>query len=101
MVYAKTWLIMVHSPHCGQLADGVGIHPATLTGVIDRLERGGWIMRDGVIRRMTHRFPCLRAHIQQLQGATAAGRENPLNRGPSGGPLITDGSNITARRHHM
>ncbi|MFI5736392.1 MarR family winged helix-turn-helix transcriptional regulator [Kribbella sp. NPDC051587] len=23
-----------------------GIHPATLTGILDRLERGGWIIRD-------------------------------------------------------
>jgi DNA-binding MarR family transcriptional regulator len=28
------------------LAQLTGLHPATLTGVIDRLERGGWIMRE-------------------------------------------------------
>ena len=28
------------------LARQVGLHPATLTGVLDRLERGGWIARD-------------------------------------------------------
>ena len=28
------------------LATGSGLHPATLTGVLDRLERGGWIARD-------------------------------------------------------
>jgi DNA-binding MarR family transcriptional regulator len=28
------------------IARGVGIHPATLTGVLDRLERGGWIVRE-------------------------------------------------------
>jgi DNA-binding MarR family transcriptional regulator len=28
------------------LARRVGVHPATMTGVIDRLERGGWIQRE-------------------------------------------------------
>lgn len=28
------------------LARRTGMHPATLTGVLDRLERGGWIARD-------------------------------------------------------
>jgi DNA-binding MarR family transcriptional regulator len=28
------------------LAKLAGLHPATLTGVIDRLERGGWIVRE-------------------------------------------------------
>jgi DNA-binding MarR family transcriptional regulator len=28
------------------LARRAGLHPATLTGVLDRLERGGWIARD-------------------------------------------------------
>ena len=28
------------------LARRVGLHPATLTGILDRLERGGWIVRD-------------------------------------------------------
>lgn len=28
------------------LARQVGLHPATLTGVLDRLERGGWLTRD-------------------------------------------------------
>jgi Transcriptional regulators len=28
------------------LARGAGVHPATLTGILDRLERGGWIVRD-------------------------------------------------------
>jgi len=30
----------------GALARRAGIHPATLTGIIDRLERGGWVVRD-------------------------------------------------------
>jgi DNA-binding MarR family transcriptional regulator len=28
------------------LAKGIGLHPATMTGVLDRLENGGWIQRD-------------------------------------------------------
>jgi DNA-binding MarR family transcriptional regulator len=40
-------LIDGHGPLSpGTLARMAGIHPATLTGVIDRLERGGWIMRE-------------------------------------------------------
>jgi DNA-binding MarR family transcriptional regulator len=28
------------------LARRAGLHPATVTGIIDRLERGGWVTRD-------------------------------------------------------
>lgn len=28
------------------LARHVGLHPATMTGVLDRLERGGWVARE-------------------------------------------------------
>ncbi|MEV6098376.1 MarR family transcriptional regulator [Nocardia sp. NPDC051981] len=28
------------------LARAAGLHPATLTGILDRLERGGWIVRE-------------------------------------------------------
>src|SRR4051794_9032420 len=28
------------------LARRAGIHPATMTGILDRLERGGWIARE-------------------------------------------------------
>lgn len=28
------------------LARRAGVHPATMTGVLDRLERGGWIVRE-------------------------------------------------------
>ncbi|WP_327141796.1 MarR family winged helix-turn-helix transcriptional regulator [Nocardia sp. NBC_01327] len=28
------------------LARATGLHPATLTGILDRLERGGWIVRE-------------------------------------------------------
>ena len=40
-------LINRHGPISpGALARLAGLHPATLTGVLDRLERGGWIARD-------------------------------------------------------
>ena len=29
-----------------ELATLSGVHPATLTGILDRLERGGWIVRE-------------------------------------------------------
>src|SRR5207302_7428064 len=28
------------------LAQRAGLHPATMTGILDRLERGGWIVRE-------------------------------------------------------
>src|SRR5436309_2876037 len=28
------------------LANRAGVHPATMTGILDRLERGGWIVRE-------------------------------------------------------
>ena len=28
------------------LARSAGLHPATVTGILDRLERGGWVARD-------------------------------------------------------
>jgi DNA-binding MarR family transcriptional regulator len=30
----------------GELATELHIHPATMTGILDRLEQGGWIVRD-------------------------------------------------------
>jgi DNA-binding MarR family transcriptional regulator len=47
------------------LAHRVGLHPATLTGVLDRLERGGWAVRDRekgdrravVVRTLRERSP--------------------------------------------
>lgn len=30
----------------GSLARRAGLHPATVTGVVDRLERGGWVLRE-------------------------------------------------------
>jgi DNA-binding MarR family transcriptional regulator len=40
-------LISRHGPLSpGALARRAGMHPATMTGILDRLERGGWISRD-------------------------------------------------------
>jgi DNA-binding MarR family transcriptional regulator len=40
-------LIERHGPLSPRvLAQRAGLHPATMTGVLDRLERGGWVARD-------------------------------------------------------
>jgi len=36
-----------HGPlNPGALARRAGLHPATMTGILDRLERGGWVVRE-------------------------------------------------------
>jgi len=40
-------LIDRHGPLSpGALARRAGLHPATVTGILDRLQRGGWIVRE-------------------------------------------------------
>src|SRR4029434_10305535 len=40
-------LINRHGPlNPSALARRAGLHPATMTGILDRLERGGWVTRD-------------------------------------------------------
>jgi DNA-binding MarR family transcriptional regulator len=40
-------LIASHGPLSPTaLARRAGLHPATMTGILDRLERGGWVARD-------------------------------------------------------
>jgi len=40
-------LINRHGPISpSALARSAGLHPATMTGILDRLERGGWVARD-------------------------------------------------------
>lgn len=40
-------LITLHGPISpSALARRAGLHPATMTGILDRLQRGGWIIRE-------------------------------------------------------
>jgi DNA-binding MarR family transcriptional regulator len=40
-------LVAMHGPLSpSELARRAGLHPATVTGILDRLERGGWIARE-------------------------------------------------------
>ena len=40
-------LLARHGPLSpGALARHAGLHPATMTGIVDRLERAGWVARD-------------------------------------------------------
>lgn len=40
-------VISRHGPlNPSALARGAGLHPATMTGILDRLERGGWVARE-------------------------------------------------------
>ncbi len=49
------------------LARRAGLHPATMTGILDRLERGGWVARERdpsdrravVVRAVRDRYPDL------------------------------------------
>jgi len=63
------------------LAQRCGLHPATTTGVIDRLERGGWVCRErdpadrrGVLIRfvsgrgtdMAHRYAGMNSSLREI-----------------------------------
>ena len=57
-------LIALHGPLSpSALAQRAGLHPATITGILDRLERDGWVARDRdpsdrravVVRPLRHR----------------------------------------------
>lgn len=58
------------------LARRTAIHPATLTGIIDRLERGGWVARDRdpadrrsvVVRVVRDRRAEVSRHYAGMQG---------------------------------
>jgi DNA-binding MarR family transcriptional regulator len=40
-------LLSVHGPLSpSALARRAGLHPATMTGILDRLQRGGWVVRE-------------------------------------------------------
>lgn len=59
----------------GDLGRRTGLHPATLTGILDRLERGGWIARE--------RSPADRRSVQLRalpnRGAELFGLYAPMN----------------------
>lgn len=58
-----------HGPHPpGQLAQRMGLHLATMTGVLDRLERGGWVVRER--SRSDRRRVMVRADPVQSQRIT-------------------------------
>jgi DNA-binding MarR family transcriptional regulator len=56
------------------LARRAGLHPATMTGILDRLERGGWIVRERdpsdrravVVRAVHDRYAELLRHYSGL-----------------------------------
>jgi DNA-binding MarR family transcriptional regulator len=59
-------LIALHGPLSpSALARRAGLHPATMTGILDRLERGGWVARTRepsdrravIVRALRHRNP--------------------------------------------
>jgi DNA-binding MarR family transcriptional regulator len=91
------------------LARRAGLHPATMTGVLDRLERGGWISRERdpsdrravVVRAareryadlMRHYAPMSRAMNKLLAGYTDSELETIadfLNRTVEAGQAATD-----------
>ncbi|MGI5126572.1 MarR family transcriptional regulator [Pseudonocardia sp. CA-107938] len=63
-----------HSPK--DLAERLHIHPATLTGVLDRLEQGGWVRRepDPADRRR------IRVAAEKARSAEIARRYGPMSR---------------------
>ncbi len=47
------------------LARRVGLHPATMTGILDRLERGGWVLRERAPEAADRRAVTIRALRQR------------------------------------
>ena len=63
-----------------ELARLVGLHPATITGILDRLERGGWIVRE---RDPTDRRAVRARALPERQadlGRSYAGMSRSLNK---------------------
>ena len=48
------------------LARRAGLHPATMTGILDRLERGGWITRDRDPQAVDRRAVAVRATRERV-----------------------------------
>ena len=74
------------------LARQAGLHPATLTGILDRLERAGWIARGRdpddrraiVVQTLPDRNGEIFRHYAGMNGAMAPGIERcvKVHRGP-------------------
>ena len=60
----------------GEVASATGVHPATLTGIVDRLEEGGWLTRlpDPEDRRR------VRLAARRERGPELARLYGPMNR---------------------
>jgi DNA-binding MarR family transcriptional regulator len=60
----------------GAMATAMGVHPATLTGIIDRLEKGGWVERtpDPDDRRR------IRVQARRQRGGELARLYGPMNK---------------------
>lgn len=71
-----------HGPHPpGQLARRMGLHLATMTGILDRLERGGWVVRErshSDRRRVLVRADPIQAQRMTEYYANAAGELRAL-----------------------
>ena len=61
-------LVLRHGPLSpSELARRAGLHPATMTGVLDRLERGGWVSRERDPRAADRRAVTVRARRDRNQ----------------------------------
>ena len=71
-------LIAKHGPVSpSALAKRAGLHPATMTGILDRLERGGWISRDRDPDATDRRAVTIR--LRRERGAEVLGLYSGMN----------------------
>jgi DNA-binding MarR family transcriptional regulator len=71
-------LIAKHGPVSpSALARRAGLHPATMTGILDRLERGGWITRDRDPDATDRRAVTIR--LRRERGAEVLGLYSGMN----------------------
>ena len=71
-------LIAKHGPVSpSALARRAGLHPATMTGILDRLERGGWITRDRDPDAIDRRAVTIR--LRRERGAEVLGLYSGMN----------------------
>jgi DNA-binding MarR family transcriptional regulator len=71
-------LIAKHGPvGPSALAKRAGLHPATMTGILDRLERGGWVTRDRDPDATDRRAVTIR--LRRERGAEVLGLYSGMN----------------------